>query len=513
MNGLFRVRTIPRLLALLLALQAVACSTPRRAPVQLSILGTGDFHGALDESTTKDPESGRVLGGGAVLASTIRQERQRNPEGTLLLDAGDIIQGSAVTNLTKGRTSIDFFNTLEVDAAALGNHEFDWGIENLNERLRQARFPLLAANVVEKATGRAPAWAKPYQIVERQGVRIAIIGLATKMTAGETIPKNVEAYEFQDPVPVAKRLAAELVPARADLAVLVCHFGLSEGDAYGTELKEIAAARIPGVAAAVAGHTHEMHAEVLDGLPIVQTGRSGMFLGRIDFTFDPAARQVSNPQVRLVPVYADAVTPDPVVVRKVEDYRAEVDSVLGQEVGQVAVTLDHDANRECRIGNLLMDVIRDTYKVEIALQNALGVRAPIPAGKVTYGDVYKALPFDNTVVLVSMTGDQIARLLKESDVESRLLYVSGLRFVKDGSRPPGERIQIVTDLDPRRTYKVAVNNYMAQGGAGMTSLLEARDVSDTGVLLRDVLADHIRRQTQAGVPVTAEIDGRIQIKE
>lgn len=519
MKESFRPRTVShaarlaRLLILLLALQANACSFPQRAPVHLSILATGDFHGALDESSVKDPKSGRILGGAAVLASTIRQERERNPEGTLLLDAGDLLQGSAVSNLTKGRASIDFFNTLGVDAAAIGNHEFDWGVENLEERRRQARFPLLAANIVEKATGRAPAWAMPYQIVERQGVRIALIGLATKTTAAETIPKNVEAYDFQDPVPVAKRLAAELVPEKADFAVLLCHFGLSEEDAYGTELKELAAAHIPGVAAAVGGHTHEPHAEMLEGLPIVQTGRAGMYLGRIDLVFDPASGRVSEPQPGLVPVFADAVTPDPAVVQSVEGYHAEVDSILKQEIGEVAVDLDQDANHECRIGNLLMDVIRDTYKVDVALQNALGVRAPIAAGKVTYGDVYRALPFDNTVVLLEMTGAQIARLLKESDVESRLLYVSGLRLTKDESRAPGERIEIDSDLDPARTYKVAVNNYMAQGGAGMASLLEIKGAEDTGVLLRDVLADYIRRQSQAGAPVKAEIDGRIRVKE
>jgi 5'-nucleotidase/UDP-sugar diphosphatase len=506
-------RTARVLVFLLLALQAAAVfSAPRREPVHLSILGTGDFHGALDPSNLKDPKSGRVMGGAAVLAATIRQEKQSNAEGTLVLDAGDITQGTPVSNLTKGRTSIDFFNTLAVDAAVLGNHEFDWGIDNLKERLKQARFPLLAANIVEKKTGRAPAWAKPYQIIQRRGVRIAVIGLATKTTAAETIPKNVEAYEFQDPVPVAKRLVAQLVPSKADLAVLVCHFGLSEKDAYGTELKEIAAAHIPGVAAAVAGHTHEFHAEVLDGLPIVQPGRAGMFLGRIDLVFDPATRKVTEPQVKLVPVFADAVTPDPVVAKNVERYHAEVDTTLKQEIGQVAVNLDQDAEHECRLGNLLMDAIRSTYKVDIALQNALGVRAPIAAGKVTYGDVYKALPFDNTVVLVRMTGAQIAQLLKDSDAESRLLYVSGLRFVKDASRPAGERITVVSDLDPQRTYSVAVNDYMAQGGAGMGSL-RGLAADNTGALLRDVLADHIRRQSQAGTPVTAEIDGRIQVKE
>jgi 2',3'-cyclic-nucleotide 2'-phosphodiesterase (5'-nucleotidase family) len=238
-----------------------------------------------------------------------------------------------------------------------------------------------------------------------------------------------------------------------------------------------------------------------------------MYLGRLDFVFDPASRSVSEPKVSLVPVFADAVTPDPAVVAKVEGYHSEVDSILGRPIGEVAVDLDQDPNHECRMGNLLMDVIRDTYKVEVALQNALGVRGGIAAGKVTYGDVYKALPFDNTVVLLPMTGAQIARLLKESDVESRLLYVSGVRFRKDESRPPGERIEVVSDLDPQRTYRVAVNNYMAQGGAGMASLLEIQGAEDTGVLLRDVLADYIQKQSQAGVPVKAEIDGRIEVKE
>lgn len=518
MNEVLPLRTprpsAPRRLAaiaLLLVLQAAAgCSLPHRGPVQLSILATSDFHGAL-ESDVKDPATGRVLGGAAALAATIERERQRNPAGTLLLDAGDIIQGSAISNLTRGRTSIDFFNTLGFDAAVIGNHEFDWGVETLGERIAQARFPFLLANVEEKSTGRAPSWARAYQIVERQGIRIAVIGLATETLAQETLPRNVEAYRFTDPVATAERLVGELVPARADLAVLVCHYGLSKGDIFGTELKETAA-RVGSAAAIVGGHTHEQHAERLAGVPMVQPGRGGQHLGRIDLVFDPATRRVSEQQVELVPVFADAVTPDPEMVRRLAGYRAEVDTVLAEEIGTAGVELDHDPNREGRLGNLLTDVVRTTLGVDIALQNALGVRAPIAAGTIRYGDVYKALPFDNTVVLLPMTGAQIARLFAESDAENRLIFASGLRYAKDLSRPAGQRIEIVTDLDPERTYRVAINNYMAQGGAGFTSLAGLAS-TDTGVVLRDMLADWIRGQTGKGSPVRAEIDGRILIKE
>lgn len=487
-----------------------ACSLPRRAPTPLTILATSDFHGAV-ESEFKEKASGRPLGGAAVLAATLARERQRNPEGTLLLDAGDLLQGSAVSNLTRGKVVVDLFNRLGYDAATLGNHEFDWGIDVLRARRAEAHFPLLAANVVERSTGRTPDWATPYQIFRRRGVRIAVVGLATETTPAETIAKNVEPYEFRDPVAAAVHWAKELLPEQADVLVLLCHFGLSEGDVFGTELKRVAAA-MKGPVILVGGHTHELHSEPLSGVATVQPGRNGYHLGRIDFVFDPSVRDLVDPNVSIVPVYGDEVMPDAAIAERARAYRAEVDTILAEEIGESAVALELDQNLECRLGNLVTDRMRERFGVDIALQNTLGLRATVPAGKVKYGDLFKALPFDNTVVVVPMSASQISRLLNEGDAEGRVVFASGLRYVRTASKPKGERIEIVPALDPARTYRVAMNNYMAGGGAGFGSMKEVPGAEDSGVILRDLVADWFRAQRGAGAMVTAALDGRLEAK-
>lgn len=498
-----------RLLAPLLLAALAGCSLAPREPVRLTVLATADFHGAL-ESSHQEPESGRLLGGAPELAATIARERARNAEGTVLVDAGDILHGTALSNLTEGRTSIDFYNLLTPDASVAGNHEFDWGVEALRRRMEEASFPILLANVQERATGEAPDWARSHRIVERRGVRIALVGVTTESLPEETLAQHVADYRFTDPIAAARAVIDELVPSRADLAVVVCHCGLSDGDIFGTEIKELAAA-LPQAAAIVAGHTHERHALRISGVPVIQPGAAGRYLGRVDLLVDRRSKRVTSAEAEIVPVYADAVEPDPEAVRRLAGYRAEVESILAEEIGTAAVTLDQDPDEECRLGNLLTDTIRERFGVDMAFQNALGVRAPIAAGTVRFSDVYRALPFDNTVVLMELSGAQIERMLSEADAASRTLYASGLRYALDPSRPPGERVRVVTELQNDRTYRVAVNNYMAQGGENLSSL-EAVEGTDTGVLLRDVLADHIRNRARSGEAVSAEIDGRIAVR-
>ena len=141
--------------------------------VELTILATNDFHGALEQVDT-ERDSQRPIGGAPWLTSTIARERATNPEGTLVLDGGDLYQGTALSNLTDGRATIDVMNDAGFDAAAIGNHEFDWGVPVLRERIAQAAFPMLVANMRERATGELPFWAKPYVVIERKGVRVAV---------------------------------------------------------------------------------------------------------------------------------------------------------------------------------------------------------------------------------------------------------------------------------------------------------------------------------------------------
>jgi 2',3'-cyclic-nucleotide 2'-phosphodiesterase/3'-nucleotidase len=484
--------------------------------VAITILSTNDFHGALEQTDT-DRTTKRPIGGAAFLTATIDRERAKNPEGTLVVDAGDIYQGTALSNLTRGVATIDYMNAADFDAAAIGNHDFDWDVPVLLDRMQQAKFPLLVANMIENATGKPPKWARPYAIEERRGVRIAVIGLITPDTPNVTMPAHVEPYTFLDPAPVANEWIAKLVPKEADLAVIVTHIGASMRDdgTLSGEAVEMSRA-IQGEAAVVAGHSHQVVEGMVDGVPIVEAGASGRYIGRIDLTVDRAQRRVVDSKVDVLTVFADSIAPDAEVVAIVERHRAAIAPQLDEVLGEAAVELE-TARRESPLGNLVTDVMRDAARASFAFTNPGGIRAPIDKGPITYSEIYRVMPFDNTIVVIELVGDDVVRLIEEAAGDGSFLHVSGLRYSVDLSRPSGGRITALADasgaaLQPDTKYLVAINNFMAQGGDDLPTVTNRPGARETGIVIREALADRVRADTKAGRDVTARVEGRVFIE-
>lgn len=497
------------ILALAAMLAAAGC---QRGPaeVTLTLLSINDFHGAL-ESESRDPESGRPLGGAAALAATLAREAASNPDGTLLLDAGDSFHGSPISNLSQGRATLELMNLIGFDATAIGNHEFQLGVPVLEERIAQARFPFLSANLVEKESDRSPAWVEPYQIFERRGLRVAVIGLSDLDLVETTLPRNVAGYEILDPGPVARRLVARLVPAEADLAVLLCHVGLWAVPGRPETDEGLNQLATSGAAAIVAGHTHGHFTAKPHGVPAVEAEAQGRYLGRIDLVVDANERRVISSEVKTVPVFADAVDPDPRVVDLVARYRAEVDRVMKEVIGEAAVAIDR-RHGESLIGNLFTDAIRQQIEADVVLQNPGGLRGSFAAGPITLEDVYRIVPFDNTIVLVELSGHELVELLDQAVGTTDYLHISGLSYAVDASHAAGSRITFAPPFDLDAVYRVAVNEFMAQGGDGLTLLAGRPEARDTGIPLRGAFTDWIRQQTAAGREITAGIDGRIQLR-
>ncbi|HET6617907.1 MAG TPA: 5'-nucleotidase C-terminal domain-containing protein, partial [Gemmatimonadota bacterium] len=485
-----------------------------------AIIATNDFHGALEPQTPAWAE-GDTIGGAATLASYIRPVEARYPGATLHLDGGDEMQGTVISNLTGGGSSIDVMNALGVDAAAIGNHEFDWGIETLQARMNQADYPFLSANIFVKATGARPSWAVPYAWLERAGLRIAVIGATTTLTPVTTLPKNVEPFEFLDISQVVNELAPRLKTEGADIIILVVHAGgIEEG--HGGVQGEIAdaARRITApLDLIVSGHTHTRINTTVNGIPIVQAASSGTTVGVVVLTYDRGLGRVVDDFSELWTTRIEDVTPDSAMAARVERWRARTSEIADRPITEMAQTLIRDRRGESALGDLIADAQRAATKTQMAMTNAGGIRADLQAGPVSFRDVYAVQPFQNVLIRLTLTGQQVHRAL-EAAVTGSVGQVSGVRFTFDPTRPVGERVREAwledtgerlvernRAVSPYQTYTMTVNNFMASGGDDYAPFGEALEATDTGLIDSDVFASYLETLPR---PIRYGIRGRIE---
>jgi len=484
--------------------------------VDLKILYVNDFHGFAEpyKATANDAP----LGGIAYLAGAVDRARGKSP--SLLLAAGDMIQGNAWANLVRGKSTIEVMNAMKFDAMVVGNHEFDFGPKVLQERMAQARFPLLGANVKG-----FPA-LKPYIMKNLQGVRIAIIGVVTPETPVVTHPRNVAGLTFSTPESAVRKYLQEL-KGRADIIVVLSHCGFQAD-------KELAA-RVPGIDVIVGGHSHTkiLQPEQVGQTIIVQAWEHAKVLGVLNLRvkdgkvigFDGALEEISpatgaaNGQVQDI----------------VARYAQQAGPLLHRVIGETQVGLDAEHVRagETNLGDFVADVMRQTAGAEVAILNAGTIKAGIAQGKIEVQDIYAALPFDNYLVAISLTGAQLKAALEHgvSRLEKPLgsfPQVSGLTFTYSRSTPAGSRVQDVTvggrPLDPQKGYLVATVDFLAAGGDGYTAFGEALKsggdyanlggtltssklaYNDPGTWLRDLVIAAI----QARKTIAPQVDGRIK---
>ncbi len=488
--------------------------------VRLAIVATNDLHGAI-EPQTPPWANGDTIGGAANLATYIASLEARYPEALLHLDGGDVMQGTVISNLTHGRSTVDVLNEMGLDAAAIGNHEFDWGVDTLLARIEQARFPWLSANIFVKATGVRPEWAEPYAWLERAGLKIAVIGASTVLTPRTTMPQNVAPFEFRDIAEVVNDLATRLEAEGADLIFLAVHAGaIARNDStYVGEIVDAARRITAPVDLIVSGHTHTRVETVVNGIPIVQAGSSGSTLGVVTLTYDRSAGEVVDRTLELWTMRAADVEPDPEIARLVARYRSEVAEVAERPIARLVETLERRRSEESALGDLIADAQRAAADAQIAIVNGGGIRTALPAGPVTYDDVFRVQPFQNGLIRLELTGEELRQAL-EGAVADRIGQVSGIRFAFDPTRPPGERVReatleesgepVVRDgraVYPECTYTVAVNSYMASGGDEYGILAEAAEATNTGLVDSDVLAEYLVNLPQ---PITYKVQGRIE---
>jgi 5'-nucleotidase len=532
----------------------------------LKLLAFNDFHGNLSSPSVA---SARPVGSAAVLAAYLEAAERAAPGHTLIVHAGDHVGASPpLARLLHNEPSIDFLNLLADEHCApgmalrffdaqswqrspdrcnvigtLGNHEFDRGPAEIRRLLdggevagaptldhpyRGSRVPYVCANVQERRTGKLIL--PPYAVVDVGGIPVGVIGAVLRGT-NETVPAwAIEDVEFLDEADSINHAARELERRGIHTIIVTIHQGLApesapDGIHYHGPLTEIVARLDPDIDVVVSGHTHNYTNTLLpsrDGHPILvtQAYAFGVAYADIDLEVDRKSRDVMRKSALIVPTWADAgpgLHPDARVERLTAAAKQLVDPLVASVVGRTAraITRTPTSAGESALGNLVADAQRAATHADIALMNPGGLRADLPAGRITRADVLTLHPFENRLVTLELSGAQILHVLEQQwpsrrDALPRVLKTSGLYYAWDSTRPAGAHVAAACDaqhhpLEAARRYRVTVNDFLAGGGDGFSSLKEA-GTGQLGPLDAEALEQYFRAQSG---PVDAHTEGRI----
>jgi 2',3'-cyclic-nucleotide 2'-phosphodiesterase (5'-nucleotidase family) len=485
------------------AVDSTAASDGSTAPVCATILSTNDTHGRL-LADTYSFSGERLVGGGAALGGYFTDIRAESECPVFLVSGGDAMQGTLISNLTDGVSTIAVMNELGYDALAIGNHEFDWGVDVLRDRIVQAEFPFLGANIFERGTDRHPEWTRPYSIVERGGVRVGFIGMTTESTPTTTMPANVSELEFRSIAAALDRYIPEVRDREVDFVVAVMHAGAfcdSAGTCLGEAITELTATQ-ERFDYAVTGHTHSRVATIIRGAPVVQSfaNSTAFGVGHLEKRSDGG---IDARLVEIRQTYADEVSPHPGAAELVERYR---ETAVGQ-MERVVATLAEPLNKttqqgEFALGRVIADAQREAAGAQIALMNNGGIRRGLPAGPVTYNDLFELQPFGNTLVVLDLPGDRLIETLEHALGDSSPdAQVSGITVLYDPDAPRGSRVREVrlTSGEVVRadgSYVVVANDFMSTGGSGYGALMGATAATLTGIVDIEALVRHLESRPQ-----------------
>ena len=477
-------------------------------PQRLRVIGTNDFHGAFEPR----PDDNNVMRGGAAnLAAKIRQaEREcRQPECvTILVDGGDMFQGTPASNFVFGKPVVDIYNYLGYSAAAVGNHEFDWGQDTLRARMRDARYPILGANIRYKADGADVPWIPNDTIVQRGPFKVGIIGFATVETPTTTWGPNVENLRFDDEVPIIDSIAPILRARGADFVIVIGHLAARcNGDGVcAGEAADVASRISAKVDAIISGHSHTRVDGEVKGIPLVQARSRGQAIDVVDLYTSgaPATHEVRD-------VFADSITPDQGVATIVADSRRYIDRVAPQINRPVATIASPVRNSGVQhaLGNLIADAMRVVGGGDLAIMNNGGVRQSLPAGVATYGTLFEVQPFNNKLMRVRVTGQNLwnyfAAALQRAAPN---FHVSGARIVYHGGTSPGLDSLYVQGRPVQREtiYTVVLNDFSANGGDRLGFGSMAISTTPANVADLDALIAYLSSLPQ---PVQPPVDERV----
>jgi 5'-nucleotidase len=531
---------------------------PPRAPVVLHVAALNDFHGGLYEAAVKGSD-GVAFGGLPWLVAAVDSLRAADPE-LLVLDGGDEFQGSWPVNATRGQGAIDALSLLKIDVAAVGNHEFDYGpasadgsagghpLRGAFEAAAARADWFVSANIHNPdGTRWGPPGVKPWRLVVKNGLRIGIVGLTTTDTPMTTRAEHVADLTFVDPVEAVRELLPELAASQLDVTLLVGHLtGSCKATSYvanedtctpdgeiGRLLTELPEGTFDAM---VLGHAHSVLHHRVGQTFLLENRSSGHLIGQLDLVVGPDGVDVEQSQVQTpwalqhaptdpgcsgtpfpaapIDVGGRTLTPDPRALALIETLEASAGS-LCEEIACASRPLERKAAPESELGLWMADALLNAFPgADLAVQNAGGIRADLPAGKVRRESIQRVMPFDNRAVVVELSGAQVRELLRiGSSGAHGALQLSGGTITVDPAKNEAldrnadgkveeweqDHLCAVTiggaPLADTRTYRVVVSDFLYGGGDHLGPALASAPVVDSGPTLRDVFYDAAARQS------------------
>jgi 5'-nucleotidase len=510
---------------------------PKKGARTLTIIGTNDLHGALERLP--------LLAG---FIDNVRTARAADGGGVLLVDAGDMFQGTLESNIAEGADVVKAYNAMGYAATAVGNHEFDYGPEGpavtaqsveddprgaLKARAKEAKFPFLVTNIVDEKSGAPIKWPNmpPTTMVEVAGVLVGILGASTEQTPYTTMPANFAGLKMSPPAKAIADTAKSLRDRGAQVVVVVAHIGSACKDVehpndvsscdQNEELFRVIDELPPGlVDVFVAGHTHAAVAHRINGTAVIESYSSGRAFGRVDLRLTDthiSAVTIHKPEI-MCPLDKDN-NPAPVAACHPGSYEGKpvladrevqkiVDGALaragerrGEKLGiTLTTTLTKAYGSESAEGDLFTDLMLAARPdADVALTNGGGLRADIPAGDLTYGELFEAMPFDNRFALVSVKGKHLRRLVTSNlQRGGGILSWSGLTAkarCKDGQLAADIQVK-GKPLADEASYTLVTSDFLASGGDGLIGRLKLPDgaVKMTDVVIRDAMAEVLRKK-------------------
>lgn len=497
-------RTLQAVLLSAVVWLAAGAALARR--IEVRVIHTTDLHGHL--LPTRDYDGNENVGGLLRCATRIRELRAER-DHVMLVDCGDLYQGTAVSLLTEGRVMTRALDALGYDAWILGNHEFDWGLRKMAARVGESRTPVLAANLgVAPGRDHPMPGVKPYLVKEFEGIRVVLVGLITPGVPSWSLPDQYGDLLFHSSVDTLRRIMPSVRALRPDILLLATHQGLKpDGDDHANEVNAIAQ-NFPEFDAIIGGHSHKVVEQAdVSGVLFTQAGYHGIWLGCLDLSYDTVERKLINKTARVFPI-AEPIAFDSELQQMFAKDLAREQKYLSERLGTARdrLTARLDDKGRSPIQALICRSIAASSGADIVLHGVLSEEDLLP-GDIRMEDVWRIVPYENRIGTLLLTASEIQAILEENLARRNVIQFMGAYGIDYDLAPPGSGASRVSNLrrsdgsflHPRKRFKVALNSYtLASGGARFPRLREivARPESRMEVTkldTRTAVADYIRK--------------------